>query len=101
MRCRDLSAGEQHLVTLARGLLARARVLLVDELTLGLAGALADQVSRVVTDRGNVVVVDQSIGRALALAHQAWYLERGGLAFHGTPQDLAQRHDLLRPVLLA
>ncbi|MDQ6614038.1 MAG: ATP-binding cassette domain-containing protein [Actinomycetota bacterium] len=99
-RTGTLSAGEQQLVTLARAVVARPRVLLVDELTLGLSATVAEDVGRVVAGRGNVVLVDQSITRALGLASWAWFLARGAIGFSGPAADLAGRRDLLQPVLL-
>jgi branched-chain amino acid transport system ATP-binding protein len=98
-RCGSLSAGEQQLVVLARALVARPRLLVVDELTLGLAGALAEEVARVIFDRPPVLFVDQAIGLALASASWAWFLERGQVRFSGPPAGLAARADLLQPVL--
>jgi branched-chain amino acid transport system ATP-binding protein len=100
-RAGTLSAGEQQLVVLARALVAQPRVLLVDELTLGLAGTVAEEVGRIVTERGTTLLVDQSITRALRLASRAWFLERGAIRFAGTPAELVDRRDLLQPVLLA
>jgi len=98
-RCGNLSAGEQQLVVLARALVAHPRVLVVDELTLGLAGALAEEVALAILARPPVLFVDQSIGRALASASWAWFIERGEIRFSGPPAELAARRDLLQPVL--
>jgi branched-chain amino acid transport system ATP-binding protein len=100
-RTGTLSAGEQHLVTLARAVVARPRVLLVDELSLGLAAAVAEDVGRLVARCGTVLLVDQSLSRAVGLADWAWFVERGAVVFSGPAGKLADRRDLLQPVLLA
>jgi branched-chain amino acid transport system ATP-binding protein len=100
-RTGTLSAGEQHLVTLARAVVARPRVLLVDELSLGLAAAVAEDVGRLVAGCGTVLLVDQSLTRALGLANWAWFVERGAVVFSGPAGELAERRELLQPVLLA
>jgi ABC-type branched-subunit amino acid transport system ATPase component len=100
-----LSGGEQHLLALAGALAIGPRVLMVDELTLGLAPAAADDVLAAVSALPatgvTVLLVEQSIRRALAVADEAVFLERGQVRFAGEAAGLAGREDLLRPVLLA
>ncbi|MDP9072587.1 MAG: ATP-binding cassette domain-containing protein, partial [Actinomycetota bacterium] len=104
-RAGTLSSGEQQLLLLGRALVARPRMLLIDELTLGLSPAVADTVVAAVAQlpaRGTtVLVVEQSISRALELCQWVWFLERGEVRFAGRAGELAGRADLLRPVLLA
>jgi ABC-type branched-subunit amino acid transport system ATPase component len=100
-----LSGGEQHLLALAGALAVGPRVLMIDELTLGLAPAAADDVLSAVAALPatgvTVLMVEQSIRRALAVADEAVFLERGQVRYAGPAAGLAGREDLLRPVLLA
>jgi branched-chain amino acid transport system ATP-binding protein len=80
-------------------------VLLADELTLGLAPAAAGDVLATIAglsaDGMAVLLVEQSVRRALAVAETAYFLERGEVRFAGAAADLPARSDLLRPVFLA
>jgi ABC-type branched-subunit amino acid transport system ATPase component len=100
-----LSGGEQHLLALAGALAVGPRVLMIDELTLGLSPAAADDVLDAIAALPatgvTVLLVEQSIRRALAVADEAVFLERGEVRFSGPAPELAGREDLLRPVLLA
>jgi ABC-type branched-subunit amino acid transport system ATPase component/MFS family permease len=99
-----LSGGERQMLALAQMLLRRPRVLLADELSIGLAPGIVENLLQVVRDahsRGTtVVVVEQSVDVALDLATRAVFLERGRVRFDGAPEDLRSRDDLLRPVFL-
>src|SRR5690606_20449867 len=100
----DLSGGEQQQLALAMTLMLRPRVLLIDELSLGLApmvvGALCDVVRSLNRDGVTVVVVEQSVNVALTLAERAVFLEKGSVRFEGPTRDLLDRPDVLRSVFL-
>jgi ABC-type branched-subunit amino acid transport system ATPase component len=104
-RAGTLSGGEQQLLGLARALMTQPRLLLIDELTLGLAPKAADEILAAMTDLvaggQTVLLVEQSVRRAVAVAEQAYFLDRGEVRFCGPAADLLTRADLLRPVLLA
>ena len=100
-----LSGGEQQMLALARVMMTRPKLLLIDELALGLAPKtvehLMEIVRRVNAEGTTVVLVEQSVNRAMSLAERAFFLERGELRFDGPTVELLERHDLLRPVFLA
>jgi branched-chain amino acid transport system ATP-binding protein len=100
-----LSGGEQQMLALSRVLVTEPRLLLIDELALGLAPKTVDRLMelvRRVNERGTtVVLVEQSVNRALSVAPHALFLERGAIRFDGPTAALLERDDLLRPVFLA
>ena len=103
-RAADLSGGEQHMLTLAMALAAAPRLLLVDELSLGLSPAATRRVHerlRAERDAGvAVVVVEQSIDRAVELADRAVFLDEGTVRWSGPPAELLERPDLVRATFL-
>jgi branched-chain amino acid transport system ATP-binding protein len=100
----NLSGGEQQMLALGMAFLARPKLLLVDELSLGLAPVLVEQlvgIIRALHDAGTtIVLVEQSVNVALTIAERAYFLEKGQVRFHGKTADLLQRRDLLRSVFL-
>ncbi len=100
-----LSGGEQQMLALARVMMTRPKLLLIDELALGLAPKTVDRlmeiVRRVNAEGTTVVLVEQSVNRAMSLAERAIFLERGEVRFDGPTSELLGRNDLLRPVFLA
>ncbi|HEY3670129.1 MAG TPA: ATP-binding cassette domain-containing protein [Acidimicrobiia bacterium] len=103
-RAGDLSGGEQHMLTLAMALAAAPRLLLVDELSLGLSPEAAHRVQqrlRSLRDDGvAIVVVEQSIDRAVQLADRAVFLDEGTVRYSGPPAGLFDRPDLVRATFL-
>jgi ABC-type branched-subunit amino acid transport system ATPase component len=99
-----LSGGEQQMLGLAKALMLRPKLLLVDELSLGLApvivGQLLDMVKRINEDGTAVVLVEQSVNIALNLVEHAYFMEKGEIRFDGRAADLLKRDDLLRAVFL-
>jgi len=100
-----LSGGQQQMLALAQALLTKPRLLLIDELSLGLApvvvAELIDVVRRLRADEGvTVVLVEQSVNVALELADRAVFMEKGEVRFSGPAADLAGRTDLLRSVFI-
>ena len=100
----NLSGGEQQLLTLTMALVARPQVLLVDELTLGLAPAVSASVVALLqqlrASGTTVLVVEQSVDLALRIADRAYFLEHGAVRFEGAPAELLERHDLVRAVFI-
>jgi len=99
-----LSGGEQQMLGLSKALILKPRLLLIDELSLGLApvivGQLLEMVRQINAEGTAVVLVEQSVNIALGLADHAYFMEKGEIRFDGRSEDLLARDDLLRAVFL-
>ncbi len=99
-----LSGGEQQMLALGRAFIAGPRLLMIDELSLGLAPVIVDQLLTIVRafhQRGTtLVLVEQSVNVALSVATTAYFMERGEVRFGGPAAELLGRDDLLRSVFL-
>ncbi|MGA7759884.1 MAG: MFS transporter [Ilumatobacteraceae bacterium] len=100
----NMSGGQQQMLALAMSFVMRPKVLLIDELSLGLApvvvGQLLPIVRRMADDGVTVVLVEQSVNVALTVAERAYFMERGTIMFDGPTKELLDRPDLLRSVFL-
>ena len=101
----NLSGGEQQMLTLAQALLTRPKLLMIDELSLGLAPVVVEQLLGIVRrlhDEGTtIVLVEQSVNVAVTLAERAVFLEKGEVRFDGPTAGLLERPDVLRSVFLS
>ena len=104
-RAGDLSGGEQQMLALAMAFMAEPRLLIVDELSLGLApvvvAQLLEQVREFHRQGTTVVLVEQSLEVAMELASRTYFMEKGEVRFEGTPDSLSHREDLVRSVFLS
>jgi len=95
----SLSGGEQQMLVIGRGLVARPKLLMLDEPSLGLAPNLVDQLFDVIEEireRGTtILLVEQNANMALAVADRAYVLELGTITLQGSAEDLSN-NDLVR-----
>jgi len=95
-----LSGGEQQMLTLARGLISRPKLLMIDEMSQGLAPSLVADLFEIVAkfpERGlSVLLVEQFVGQALAVANRAYVLKKGEIEYEGTAEKLAKDEDFVR-----
>jgi len=100
----NLSGGQQQMLALAMAFLGEPRLLAIDELSLGLAPTIVEQLLDVVRSLAaqgtTVVLVEQSVNVALAVAETAYFMEKGQIRFHGPTSELLDRPDVLRSVFL-
>ncbi len=101
---RSLSGGEQQMLVLAQALVSRPKILVVDELSLGLAPivvkSLVPTLEEVAASGVGVLLIEQFAHVALGLARKAYVLEGGRVRYEGTAEELQRNPDILHSAYL-
>ncbi len=101
----SLSGGQQQMLALGKAIMLQPDLLLIDELSLGLAPIIVQRLLAIVeqlkAQGTTMVLVEQSVNVALSVADRAVFMERGQVRFEGPAQELLERDDLLRAVFLS
>jgi branched-chain amino acid transport system ATP-binding protein len=100
----NLSGGEQQQLALGMAFVAKPRLLIIDELSLGLAPTIVEMLLNMVRsihEQGcTIILVEQSVNVALTIANRAYFMEKGEVRFSGPTEELLERGDILRSVFL-
>jgi len=100
----NLSGGEQQQLALGMAFVAKPRLLIIDELSLGLAPTIVElllKMVRAIHEQGcTIILVEQSVNVALTIATRAYFMEKGEVRFSGPTEELLERGDILRSVFL-
>ena len=93
-----LSGGEQQMLAIGRGLMARPKLLMLDEPSLGLAPALVKQIFEILLEINRegttILLVEQNTAGALKIAHRGYVMETGRIVLSGTSKELAENKDV-------
>ncbi|PIW12077.1 MAG: ABC transporter ATP-binding protein [Candidatus Infernicultor aquiphilus] len=98
-----LSGGEQQMLALGRGLMARAKLMLLDEPSMGLAPLLVQDIFRVIRQANaegtTILLVEQNAHMALEIAHRAYVLETGNIILEGPTSEVAKNPKVIKAYL--
>ena len=91
-----MSGGEQQMLAMARALMSRPEIILMDEPSMGLAPILVQEIFEIIT---TVLLVEQNANRALQIAHRAYVLETGEIVLSGEGKDLLSNEQVKKAYL--
>jgi branched-chain amino acid transport system ATP-binding protein len=98
-----LSGGEQQMVAIGRAMMARPKMVLLDEPSLGLAPLLVREIFKLIQDINRegvtVLLVEQNARQALRIAHQAYVMEKGRITVSGPADRLVEEHNVVEAYL--
>lgn len=93
-----LSGGEQQMLAVARGIMARPRLMLLDEPSMGLAPLLVREIFHAIREirqlGATILLVEQNVNMALAVANRAYVLQTGAIILEGRPEELRENPDV-------
>ena len=98
-----LSGGEQQMLAIGRALMARPKILMMDEPSLGLAPLIVDEIFKIIQQLNQegvtILLVEQNARMALKVAHKLYLLEQGAVTFEGSPTEMQQNELIQRAYL--
>ena len=98
-----LSGGEQQMLAIGRALMARPKIMMMDEPSLGLAPIIVEEIFDIISllnkEGVSILLVEQNARMALKVAHHVYLLEGGKVTFNGNPQEMQQDEVIQRAYL--
>jgi len=98
-----LSGGEQQMLAIARGLMSRPSLLILDEFSLGLAPLVVKEIFRIIQEvnrQGTTLfMVEQNVQRSLSISHRSYVLENGAIVLHGEGKELLKNEYMMKAFL--